>query len=349
MLYRLKVDAGQVSLKICPACSKEVRVSARRLDWDRVIAVVLLSPSLLAIGIFVYAFIGWTAWASALKWNNLAPLQPLGPFENVRVLPPDVPLAAAGGGGLPLDNYARLLLTDPRFRIDLWNTFVFTTLFIGISLGLGLTLAVLLDQKIKGEGLFRGIFLFPMSISFIVTGVAWRWVLAPGTEQGGAVGLNLLLERAGLGFLKNGWYTDPKIGIVAVVIAAVWQMAGYMMALYLAGLRGIPEDLREAAQVDGCNGWQVFRHIILPLLQPVTLSAVIILGHISLKIFDLISSMTGPGPGFSTDVPAFYLFDTVFRGNNFGSGAAIAMILLVLVSVLVVPYLAYNARTEVQR
>jgi glucose/mannose transport system permease protein len=187
-----------------------------------------------------------------------------------------------------------------------------------------------------------------MSVSFIVTGVVWKWVLNPGTQQTGAVGLNLLFEKIGLGFLKNGWYTDPDIGIKAVVIAAAWQMAGYTMALYLAGLRSIPEELREAARVDGASEWQVFRSIILPLLQPVTLSAVIILGHISLKIFDLISSMTGPGAGFSTDVPAYYLFDTVFRGNNFARGGAIAIILLVMVSVLVIPYLAYSARTEVQ-
>jgi glucose/mannose transport system permease protein len=114
-------------------------------------------------------------------------------------------------------------------------------------------------------------------------------------------------------------------------------------------LRGISEDLREAARVDGANEWQVFRHIILPLLQPVTLSAVIILGHISLKIFDLISSMTGPGAGFSTDVPAYYLFDTVFRGNHFARGAAIAIILLLMVSVLVIPYLIYSSRTEVEQ
>lgn len=316
-------------------------VTAKRLDWDRVWAILLLSPSILAIAVFVYAFIAWTGWASLLKWNDLASLQAV--FgTGIKVLPPNVPFAG-------LDNYIRLFQVDDRFKTDLWNTFVFTTLFIGVCLGLGLTLAVLLDQKIKGEGLFRGIFLFPMSVSFIVTGVVWRWVLNPGTEQSGAVGVNMLFESVGLGVLKNGWYTDPKIGIMAVVIAAVWQMAGYTMALYLAGLRGISEDLREAARVDGANEWQIFRRIILPLLQPVTLSAVIILGHISLKIFDLISSMTGPGAGFSTDVPAYYLFDTVFKGNHFARGAAIAIILLVAVSVLVVPYLVYNARTEVEQ
>jgi glucose/mannose transport system permease protein len=134
-----------------------------------------------------------------------------------------------------------------------------------------------------------------------------------------------------------------------VVIAAVWQYAGYIMALYLAGIRGIPEEIVEAARVDGASEAQVYRHIILPMLQPITLSAVIILGHISLKIFDLVVSMTGPGTGFSTDVPAFFMYDTTFRGNRFSEGSAIAMILLLLVAILVVPYLINSSKTEVER
>jgi glucose/mannose transport system permease protein len=243
---------------------------------------------------------------------------------------------------------------------------------------IGFLLAVLLDQRIKGEGIFRGIFLFPMAISFIVTGVAWRWLLGPGTIQTGSSGVNLLFQKVGLGFLRWGWFTDPTIwhirpessagmflkqiglgglaspyvgislAMISVVIAATWQMSGYTMAMYLAGLRGIPEELREAARVDGANEFQIYRHIILPLLQPITLSAVIVLGHISLKIFDLVVSMTGPGPAFATDVPAFYMWDTTFRGNNFAEGAAIATILLVMVAVLIVPYLIYTTRTEAE-
>jgi glucose/mannose transport system permease protein len=306
------------------------------------LAILFILPSILAIAIFVYAFIGWTTWASLLRWNDLLPLRALPGLPDIKILPPDAAFAR-------FDNYVRLLTSDQRFQKDLQNTVVFTVLFITVCLILGLVLALLLDQRIRGEGLFRGIYLFPMSVSFIVTGVVWRWILNPGTSQTGAVGINLLFEKVGLGFLKNGWYTDPDIGIKAVVIAAAWQMAGYTMALYLAGLRGIPDDLREAARVDGACEFQVFQHVILPLLRPVTLSAVIILGHISLKIFDLISSMTGPGAGFSTDVPAYYLFDTVFRGNQFGRGAAIAIILLVMVSVLVIPYLVYSSRTEVEQ
>jgi glucose/mannose transport system permease protein len=157
----------------------------------------------------------------------------------------------------------------------------------------------------------------------------------------------MFLQQIGLGGLASP-YIGISLAMISVVIAATWQMSGYTMAMYLAGLRGIPEELREAARVDGANEFQIYRHIILPLLQPITLSAVIVLGHISLKIFDLVVSMTGPGPAFATDVPAFYMWDTTFRGNNFAEGAAIATILLVMVAVLIVPYLIYTTRTEAE-
>ena len=236
-----------------------------------------------------------------------------------------------------------------RFRIDLLNTARFTVVFLAGCVGIGFALAVLLDRGLKGESFFRTIFLAPLAISFIVTGVVWRWLLNPGSAQLGSVGINLLLDRAHLGVLKTGWYTDPRIGILAVAVAAIWQMSGYTMALYLAGLRSIPDELREAARVDGAGEWQLYRRVLIPLLQPVTLSAVIILGHISLKIFDLVVAMTGSGPGFSSDVPAYFMFDTTFRGNHFAQGAAIAEILLVLVALLTVPYLVASTRTEVER
>lgn len=336
-----------------------------KLDRDRLTAFLFLAPSLIAILVFIYGFIGWTGWASLLNWNNIAQI-PKGHLF------PEVDFAG-------LQNYSRLLFTDQRFQTDLRNTAVFTVVFIAACLLLGLLLAVLLDQKIRAESLFRSIYLFPMAVSFIVTGVVWRWVLNPGNQTSGAVGLNLLFEKLGLGFLENPWYTNPKVlfiapesgfgqflqsvhltaltsprvgiplAILSVALAATWQMSGYTMAMYLAGLRGIPDELREAARVDGATEIEIYRHIVLPLLRPITLSAVIILGHISLKIFDLVSAMTGPGPAFATDVPAYYMFDTVFRGNHFSRGAAIAIILLLSVAVLVVPYLINNMRAEVQR
>lgn len=292
----------------------------RLLSTDRLISIALISPSVIAIAIFVYGFIARTFYISMVNWNDLAPDFTWVGFRN----------------------YVRLFATE-RFQIDIRNTIVFTIVFIIACLVIGLLLASLLDMRIKGEAIFRNIFMFPLAISFIVTGVAWRWLESPES------GINLLFQAVGLGFLKSGWFTNPRIGILAVVIAAVWQMSGYIMAMYLAGLRGISDEIREAARVDGATEWQIFRKITLPLLQPITLSAVIILGHISLKIFDLTKAMTGPGPGFSSDVPALFMYETTFSGSHFSQGAAIAIVLLVLVSVLIVPYLIYNARNEVQQ
>jgi glucose/mannose transport system permease protein len=268
----------------------------------------------------VYGFIGRTFYISLVRWNDLAP---------------DYTFVG-------WTNYVRLMDTE-RFQIDLRNTLVFTVTFIAACLSAGLLLAVLLDRRIKFESVFRTIYMFPLAISFIVTGVAWRWLETPSS------GINLLFGAVGLTFLQNGWFTDPSIGILGVVLAAFWQMSGYVMALYLAGLRGIPDDVREAARVDGASEWQAFRHVIFPLLHPITLTAVIILGHISLKIFDLTVSMTGPGPGFATDVPSLFMYQTTFFASRFSQGAAIACVLLLLVSLLIVPYLVYNARTEEQR
>ena len=296
-----------------------------RLNWERVVSVLLIAPAVIAIAVFVYGFIGWTAYASLIKWDKLLP---------------DFTLVG-------LSNYQKLF-ANQRFQIDLRNTVVFTVLFLISCLVIGFLLALLLDQRIRGEGIFRSIYLFPMSISFIVTGVVWRWLLNPGSPELGSTGVNLLFDMVGLGFLKTGWYTDPKIGIMAVAIAATWQMSGYTMAMYLAGLRAIPDELREAARVDGASEVQIVRHVILPLLQPVTLSAIIVLGHISLKIYDLIVAMTGPGIGFATDVPAYFMWDTTFRGNHFSRGAAIAIVFLIMVAVLIVPYLIYSIRTEAE-
>ena len=326
---------------------------------DRAVSLALLAPSVILIAVFVYGFIGFTGFSSLTKWNSLEP-----DFSFVG-----------------LRNFARLFGTMPtdRFLCDLRNTVTFTVLFLAASITIGLFLAMLLDRHVRGEGVFRNIFLFPMAVSYIVTGVAWRWILSPGTVQTGATGINQLFDKVGLGFLKWGWFTDPTIlhihpdsglgsllghiglgglaspyigvslAMISVVIAATWQMSGYVMAMYLAALRSIPNDMREAARIDGASELQIYRHVILPMIRPVTLSAVIVLGHISLKIFDLVVSMTGPGPAFATDVPAFFMWDTTFRGNNFAQGAAIATILLLLVALLIVPYLVSTNRKEGRR
>ena len=288
---------------------------------DRTIAVLLVLPSIVAIAIFVYGFIGWSLRVSLSKWTGLI----------------------ADYTFVGLDQYTRLL-ADRRFMIDVRNTAIFTVLFLVTSLTIGLILAILLDQRLRAENFFRSIFLFPMAISFIVTGVIWRWLM--NSASGSRIsGLNLLFDNLGLDFLISRWHlTDPPWGIAFIVIPAVWQMSGFTMALYLGGLRSIPEDLREAARVDGASEMQIFRYIIMPLLNPVTLSAVIVLGHISLKIFDLIVAISQNN--IALDVPGVYMWRTTFDGNNYGQGAAIGIFMLLTVAVLIIPYMVYTMRSE---
>lgn len=291
---------------------------------DRIVAVAMVAPSLVLVGVFVYGFIAWSVRVSVSDWQGLIPS-----YEFVG-----------------LRNYTHLLLDDARFRIDIRNMVVFTGVFLSATILVGLGLAILLDRKPRGEPLLRSIYLFPMAVSFIVTGVAWRWLMSPaaGSRQ---TGLNLLFEQLGLGFLANLWHTTaPPWGIAFVGIPATWQLSGFTMALFLAGLRAIPVELREAARVDGASEWQVYRHVVLPLLRPALLSAVIILGHISLKIFDLIIAISGKQ--LALDVPAIYMWTTTFDANNFARGAAIGILLLISVAVLVVPYLAHARRQEAQ-
>jgi glucose/mannose transport system permease protein len=374
-------------------------MARRRWRKNEITGLLVLLPSVILIAIFVYYFIGRTIWASLTDWGK-DPAQALAETPVVRFI--------------GLANYRELFtgMIDGRFRQDLVSTIFFTVFFLAGCLLLGLVLAILLDQKPRGEGVFRGVFLFPFSLSFVVTGTIWRWMLQPGG------GVNKLPTLVGLPEIEFAWLTSKKqvwrfewnqlpmilallvaialagvavraartrrrgrariassiaalliawalifgrswaplpfpelhgfnLAFVGIIIAAVWQMAGYTMALYLAGLTAIPEDLREAATVDGANGWQLYTRIILPLLAPITLSAMIVLGHISLKIFDLVFAMAGPDNA-ATDVPALLMYITSFRGNQFAKGAAIGVILLLLVALIILPYLRRQLRTEIR-
>jgi glucose/mannose transport system permease protein len=364
---------------------------------DQLWAILTLLPTVVFLGIFVYGFIGQTFYTSLTDWGK----------DSAQALALD-PIKRFIG----FENYRELFtgFIDVRFRQDLVNTFWFTLFFILGCLGLGLFMAMLLDQSPRGESFFRTLFLFPMSLSFIVTGTIWRWLLQP---QGG---LNQLPTVVGLPQGQFGWLTSREsiwnfnwqdlpfftglavalalafvtwnaaraglrhramvagvssavllvwtiyfgrgatwiypipemhgfnFAFIGIIMAAVWQLSGYTMALYLAGLRGVPEELREAARVDGATEGQIYRIIIFPLLAPITLSAIIILGHISLKIFDLIFAMAG-ADNATTDVPALLMYLTTFRANQFSKGAAIASVLLVLVALIIVPYLSSQLRS----
>lgn len=291
---------------------------------EKILSIALLLPSIVAVGIFVYGFIGWSMRVSFSKWKGLNP----------------------DYTWVGLQQYTNLLFHDPRFRIDIRNTVVFTVGFIAACLILGLALAILLDQKLKGESLFRSIFLFPMSISFIASGVVWAWLMNPATGSR-TTGLNLLFKSLGLDFLISTWHaTPPPWGMAYTVIPAVWQLSGFAMALYLGGIRSISEEIREAARVDGATEFEIYRYVILPMLRPVTLSAVIILGHMSLKIFDLIVALGRKDQRL--DVPGIYMWTTTFDGTNYAQGAAIGILMLVSVAILVVPYLITSMRSEAE-
>lgn len=367
------------------------------LSKDRLWSMAVLAPSVILIAVFVYGFIARSVYVSMTDWGN-DPAQALAIDPIIR--------------WVGLANYQELFtgFLQGRFRQELVSTIFFTVFFILGCLGLGLGLALILDRNPKGEGLWRTIFLFPMSLSFIVTGTIWRWMLQPGggvnqapTLLGGeastfgwlsstdalwkfdwnklplltasVVGLVLIvlavraarsgdrtrtLVAAACAALLLGWalLIGPNVkllpapelhgfnlALIGIIIAAVWQMSGYTMALYLAGLRGIPEELREAARVDGANDLSLYRHVIFPLLAPISLSAMIVLGHISLKIFDLVYAMAGPD-NISTSVPALNMYLTSFRQNQFALGAAIGTILLILVAFVIVPYLSSQFRSE---
>ena len=289
--------------------------------------LLLVSPSIILVGFFVYGLIAWTANISLTNQNSR--------FERKIGVDPD---AYVG-----LSNYTTLL-TNHDFLQSLKHMGILAVIYIAGALLFGLFWAVLLEKGIRGEGIFRAVYLFPMAVSMFASGVVWNWLLNSDTGTS-ASGLNQLFDMVGLGFLKNHWWvSNPTWGIAAIAIPAIWQLSGYIMALFLAGFRGIPDELREAGRIDGANEFQLYRYVLFPQLSPIALSAMIILGHMSLKMFDIIMAISGEKNVF-TSVPMVDMW-TLTGQQDFARASAVAIILLVLVALLVVPYLVHNARQE---
>jgi glucose/mannose transport system permease protein len=217
---------------------------------------------------------------------------------------------------------------------------IFGSLFIGGAMAIGLLLAVLLDQKIRAEGVLRTIYLYPMALSFIVTGTAWKWILNPG------LGLEATMRRWGWESFTFDWLVDPDKAIYCIVIAGVWQSAGFVMALFLAGLRGIDDSIIKAAQIDGASLPRIYWRIVLPSLRPVVFSTLMIVSHLAIKSFDLVMALTAGGPGFSTDLPATFMYAMAFSRGQIGQGAAAATVMLATIAAIVVPYLYSELRTK---
>ena len=238
-----------------------------------------------------------------------------------------------------LDQY-RALFESERWWLAIQNLAVFGSLFIVGAMALGLLLAILLDQRIRAEGLLRTIYLYPMALSFIVTGTVWKWLLNPG------LGLEHLVQQLGFESFRFGWLVDPDRAIYCIVIAGIWQSAGFVMALFLAGLRGIDESIIKAAQVDGASLPLIYRRIIIPSLRPVFFSTLMVVGHLAIKSFDLVMALTNGGPGYATDLPATYMYTMAFSRGQIGLGAASATMMLATVAAIVVPYLYSELRTR---
>lgn len=286
----------------------------------------MLLPTVLLLGYFVYGLIAWSFNTSLTNRHTARK----GPASYVG-----------------FDNYGHLF-TEDRFLNSLKNLGVLTVAFIVGTLIFGLLWALLLEKGVPGESIFRSVFLFPMAISMIASGVVWGWLLNP-SQGDEARGLNRFFAILHLNFLENPWWTAGSrwTTMASIALPAVWQMSGYIMALFLAGFRGIPPELREAARVDGASEFKLYRHVLFPQLSPIALSALIILGHISLKLFDLIYAITGPNQ-FRTEVPAILMWNTLLRSDQ-AKAAAIAIVMLAVVAVLVIPYLALTVRQEAKR
>ncbi|MFC3626655.1 carbohydrate ABC transporter permease [Vogesella amnigena] len=282
---------------------------------DRWLPKLVLSPTLAASLVFVYGFIAWTGWLS---------------FTESRLM--------------PRFEWAGFVQYQALFENERWwtaaaNLGIFGSLFILICLLVGLLMAVLLDQKIRAEGALRTIYLYPMALSFVVTGTAWKWMLNPD------MGLQKVMNDFGFADFTFDWLVNPDMSIYTVVIAGVWQSSGFVMALFLAGLRGIDDSIIKAAQVDGASLPTIYRRILIPSLRPVFFSVLLILSHIAIKSFDLVMALTGGGPGTSSDVPAIFMYQFAFTRGQLGQGAASAMMMLFTIVAVLVPLMYMETRS----
>lgn len=275
---------------------------------ERRTALACLLPLLLIGALFFYGFLMWTGWLSLTR-SNLLPSD-----EFVGLL-----------------QYRRLL-EDPRWQSALWNLLRFGFGFVALPLVIGLGLAILLDQRLRAEGLLRWVYLHPMALSMVVTGSAWRWLMDP--EQGLAEGV----RRLGWTSFRWDWLAQEDMAVYALVVAAVWQISGFVMAIFLAGLRGIDESLVQAARLDGAAGWTLYRRVLLPQLAPSLFSALLILLPAAIKTFDLVAVLTEGGPGQSSELPAFYMFQMAFERSRLGLGAASAIVMVMMVLSIALPY-----------
>jgi glucose/mannose transport system permease protein len=278
---------------------------------ERLITTLIVLPPLISIFFFFYCFAGWNFFISLTDWEGFVPSYNLVGFRNYVTLS-----------------------HDPLFWASLTNNLLLILLFVSGVILVGLILAILLDQKVRGESVFRTIYLLPFALSFVVTAALWAWMYSPRVGT-----INVILEKLGLGFLKTGWITDPSIVMYCIIAALIWQFAGYSTIIFLAGIRAIPGSQVRAAKVDGASTFTLYRRIVIPQLKASFMTAFIIFMCFALKAFDFIWVLNRGGPGYSSHILGVSMYKETFGFDKFAYGAAYATIILVLSLVIVVPFL----------
>jgi len=285
---------------------------------DKISTILLLIIPIVLVVIFVYICIIWNVVVSLSDWDGLKPSYDFKGFGQYKDL-----------------------FTNEIFLTSLWNNIVLILIFVPGSLIMGLFLAILLDQKVRKENVFKLIYLLPFTLSFVVTGFLWKWMFNARVGV-----LNSILEAIGLGIFTNEWIQNPNWAMVWVCVVLIWQYSGYMMIIFLAGIRSIPESQIMAGAVDGASGFQMYYRIIIPQLKAPIFTGFVLLLVFALKAFDLIFVLTNGGPGYATEILPLTMYKEVFRKNNFSYGSAISTILLALIMVVVIPYLYLTYRRE---
>lgn len=280
-----------------------------RFTSDDITARFVLAPALLLTLVFVYGFILFTVVLS---------------FTGSTILP--------RFNFVGFSNYVRLFQLDGWY-VALTNMGIFFVLYIAIATLLGLFLAILIDLSRFGERFFRPVFLYPMAISFIVTGTAWKWFLDPG------IGLERIMRLWGFSDFTFNWIKDSDMAIYTIVIAAVWQVTGFVMVIFLSGLRAVDHGTIESGVVDGANIFQLYTRIVIPQLSGAFLSVFVILGHMAIKSYDLVIALTDAGPGRATEMPSTFMYSYSFTRNQMGIGATSAVVMLLMIAVIIVPYI----------
>jgi glucose/mannose transport system permease protein len=251
-------------------------------------------------------------------------------FTNSRTFPSDEYVGLA--------QYQRLFDND-RWLLSLQNLALYGVLFIAACMVLGFLLAVFIDQKVMGEGALRTVFLYPYAMSFVATGLVWQWMLNPGN------GIQQAVRQMGFADFTFDWIIDQDMVIYTIVIATVWQASGLVMAMMLAGLRGIDEEIWKATRIDGIPTWRVYVSIVLPMLGPSVATVFVLLFTAVVKVFDSVVSMTQGGPGTASEVPAKFIMEHLFSRANIALASAGSIVLLLTVLILVVPFMLVGNRS----